>query len=215
MWRRKTILGILAGVTALATSGCGQLFAVFAAPRHPKKTVKAEYNLEAGRLVIVPYAGTDTLFTYPEAPLEISRDLVNELLRNLKPHIKEIVHPAEVARWQESNLEWPSMALEDIAKTFQADTLLYVELEQYSMVEEQSANLLRGHVKAHVQVVKAGASHNPVYETTVETIFPEDQPIGVMDVSNRQIRVGTTLLFSKAVACKFYDHETAVQGGKP
>lgn len=211
---RVAILLLALGV---AVSGCqlpGQLFAFFFAPRHPKKTVKAEYKLASDRLVIVPYAGTDILFTYPAVPLEVSHDILNEIYLNLRPRVKAAVRPVDVVRWQESNLEWPNMALEDIAKTFQADTVLYVELERYTMLEERSANLFRGRVRARVQVVKAEAKRNPVYETIVETVFPEDRPVGVLEVSERKIRAAVTRIFARDVVRKFHDHEVEDRGGR-
>jgi hypothetical protein len=215
---RTAMLVLTACATALAASGCqipGQFFAWAAAPRHPMETVPAEYELEADRLVIVPYAGTDVLFSYPTAPLEISHGLVNEIVRNLKPRIHSIEHPVQVVRWQESNLEWPNMALADIAKAFRADTLLYVELERYTMIEERSANLFRGRIKARIQVVKADAERNPVYETVVETVFPEDRPVGVLEISERKIRAGVTMMFARDAVRKFYGHEIEVKGGRP
>jgi len=214
MRRRIGILVALAVLTAGGAGGCHTLFAWAFAERHPKQSIKAEYNLEAERLVIVPYAGTDILFNDPTASVEISYAVMNEICRNLRGRLKMIVPPVEVTRWQESNLEWPNMTLPDIAKAFRCDTLLYVELEQYTMTEERSANLLRGHAKARVQVVKADSPRNPVYETTVETTFPEDRPVGVQEISERLIRQYTNAVFARAVARKFYDHEIEVKGGK-
>jgi hypothetical protein len=207
------VLGLLVAVVA---GGCyaGHLFVALTKPEE-KKTIKAEYPLEAEKLAIVVYAGTDVLFTYPAVPLEISRDLVNEILKNLRPKIKQIVHPVEVVRWQESNLDWTNMSPLDIAKTFKVDTLLYVEIEQYTTVEERSSNLFRGHIRANVQVVKVGAENNPVFKTKtpMDVLFPEDRPVGVVDAES-QIRVGTGLLFAQKLINKFYDREIVVKAGK-
>jgi hypothetical protein len=43
---------------------------------------------------------------------------------------------------------------------------------------------------------------------------PEDRPVGVLEISERQIRMATTVMFSRAVMRKFYDHEVEVKGGK-
>jgi len=220
-WRRLfaraagAALVLMGLVAAGSSTGCQWLFAWAVAPRHPTQTVKAEYNLEAERLVIVPYVGTDTLFTYPAAPLEVSGELVSAIARDLKGRVKTIVHPVEVVRWQESTLEWPTMSLERIAEEFQADTLLYVELGRYTMVEERSANLFRGRAKARIEVVKVGAEHNPVYDAVVEVIFPEDQPVGVLETSERVIRQGTNILLARDILRKFHDHKIEVKGGEP
>ena len=203
---------VLAGLTA---GGCalGNLYAWMFAPRHPKETIKAAYPLESDRLVIVVYAGSDILFSDPTMPVEISRDLVNEILRTLPDKVKAIVHPVEVMRWQESNLEWPNMPLVEIAKTFKADTLLYLEIERYTLLEEQSANLLRGRVRAHLQVVKVGADRNPAFDTPIETVWPEDDPVGEEERSVQVVRNCTNFVFSHDVINKFHDYEVEVKGG--
>jgi hypothetical protein len=215
-WRLKGLVALI-GLAAMASAGCnlGNLFAWAFAPRHPKETIKAEYPLKAERLVIVPYARTDILFEDPTAPVEIGCGLANEIGRSLGPTcVKTIVHPVEVGRWQESNVEWPNMSLTDIAKAFRADLLLYVELEHYSMIEEKSANLYRGRIRARVQVVQPAAERNPVYEATVETAFPEERQLG-LGASLQVIRAGTVRKFAQDVVNKFHDFEREVVGGRP
>jgi hypothetical protein len=184
-------------------------------PQRVKEEVEAEHLLQADRLAIVIYAGNDVLFTYPTVPIEISSELVYEITRHMKDRIGSFVHPAEVVRWQESTLEWPTLSLVEVGRRFGADTVLYVELVRYTLVEEKSANLFRGRVKSRVHVLKAEAERNPVYETTVEVTFPEDQPIGVLGTSERRMRQGTNKIFAQELARKFYDHEIEVKGEGP
>ena len=210
---RRAVLAVLAA-SALGACGCHWFASWLIAPRHPKETIKAEYALKAERLVIVTYAGTEILFNDPTAPVEVSYGITNEILRSLAGTVKTIVRPEQVVHWQESTLEWPNMALPDIAKTFQADTILYVELERYTLMEDRSANLYRGRIRARIQVAEAAATRNPVYETTIETLFPEDSPVGVLETSDRTIRTGTNIFFARAVVNKFRDHEVEVKGGR-
>jgi len=211
--RNAALAGLLA-LIALGACGCHWLYVWMAAPRHPKETIKAEYALKAERLVIVTYAGAEILFNDATAPLEVSYDVTNEILRSLSQSVKTIIRPEQVVHWQESTLEWPNMSLVDIAKTFKADTILYVELERYTLMEDRSANLFRGRVRARVQVAETAAPRNPVFETTIETMFPEDRPVGVLETSERTIRTGTNLFFARAVVDKFRDHEVEVKGGR-
>ncbi len=217
--RRRSIGWAAAAVVALglASAGCyaPHFFVWLFKPDKIMTPVKEEYHLEAERLVILPYAGTDILFTYPAVPLEISQELVYAIVRNLGGRVKTIVHPVEVVRWQESTLEWPNMSLERIAKVFQADTLLYVELDPSAVVGEGAANLFRGRVKARLEVVKVGAEHNPVYDATVETTYPEDVPVGILGTTERVIRQYTNFHFARDVIRKFYDHKVEVKGGRP
>ena len=206
---------VVLGAVLASSAGCyvPHFLVWLLGPREITKTVKSEYDLKAERLIIVCYAGTDILFAYPTVPLEISQELVYAIARDLDDRVKTIVHPVEVVRWQEGTLEWPNMSLDQIAREFQADALLYVELERYTMVEEGSANLFRGRAKARIQVVRPDAEANPVYETTVEVTFPEERPVGVLETSERVMRRGTNLLFARDVIRKFYDHKVEVRGG--
>jgi hypothetical protein len=210
---RLFVLPVLVGLMALSACGCQWLTAYFMADRHPKKEVKAEYELTAEKLVIIPYAGTEILFSDSTLTVEIAFNMVNEIVRNLGPKkVMTIVHPAEVNRWQESTLEWPNMSLTDMAKAFGADTVLYVELEHYSTVEEHSANLYRGRVSARIQVARLSAPQNPVYTTTVETVYPEDMPVGMTGTTEGAVRRVTNIVFANQVIQKFYNHQVEIRG---
>jgi hypothetical protein len=213
-WQMTAVVA-LAGLLAVGTAGCHWLFAWAFAERHPTKVIKAEYALAAERLVVVPYAGTETLFNHRTAPLAVSADIAAYAMANLKDRVKSVVHPLAVIQWQEQNVEWPNMTLEEIGKAFQADVVLYVEIETYSLLEEGSANLYRGHVRARVQVAKMGAPHNPVYETTVEVLFPPDHPIGITGTSAAVISQNTDAQFAQEVVGKFYDRTVEDKGGTP
>jgi hypothetical protein len=211
----RGVVLVLVAVGAAGACGCHlpHFFVWLFADRHPTVKVEAEYELEAERLVIIPYAGTDILFTYSEVPVEIAADLINQIRGHIPGRVKTIIHPVEVNRWQESNLDWPNYSLKDIARTFAADTVLYVELERYSLFDERSANLYHGRVRARLQVAKAEAARNPVWEDTIEVTFPPDRPIGVLDTTERRMRQGTNLQFAIEVIRKFYDHEVEAKGG--
>jgi hypothetical protein len=212
-WMRRAVPVLLGLLVAAVAGGCylGHLLVAVTKPDE-RKEIKAEYNLEADTLAIVCYCGTDILFMNPTVPIEVSNDLVSEVLTHLKPKVRQIINPVKVVQWQDSNLDWTNMSTVDIAKAFEADTLLYVELEQYSTVEERSANLFRGHIRATVQVVKPGAAVNPVYRAPIEVSFPEGRPVGVVE-GEAQIRRGTSVVFARTIMKKFYDREVIIKGG--
>jgi hypothetical protein len=213
-WRLAMLATMLA-LTGLGACGCHWLTAYFMEERHPKKLVKAEYNLTAQKLLIVPYVSTEILFNDSTIPLDISSKLAMQIQQHLRSErIKSIVHPVEVNKWQESNVEWQNMKVMDMAKAFGADAVLYVEVEDYSTIEERSANLYRGRVRAHIQVVRPDADHNPVYDGIVETVFPKDQPVSATGTTENRVRMATNEVFAEDVMFRFYDHEVEIVGGK-
>ncbi len=209
----RTALVVLAGLGAGGCWTLGQLYVGLVKPKDMRDIPK-EHDLEAERLLILPYAGTDIRFNYPAVPLEIGLRIGSVISQHLPERVGEVVHPVRVARWQESNLEWLNMTPEEVGREFEADTVLYIEMDQYSMMEEKSANLLRGRAGARIQVVEVGAASNPVYEGTVEVVFPKDRPVNALTISERAVREATNRLFGEAVVNKFRDRRVEVVAGE-
>jgi hypothetical protein len=213
---RRSALWALSALLALAASGCylGHFIVALTKPKEYKH-IKAEYYLEAERLAIVPYVGTDIQFRYPTASVEIPNEVVYALGRHLKDKVRTVVPPLAVVQWQESNLEWPNLSLDEIGRRFQADAVLYLELEQYTMLEENSANLLRGRARVRVQVAKAGADRSPVYSGLAEVLFPKDHPVSMLQTSERTMRQSTNRLLGEEIVNKFFDRKVEVVAGEP
>jgi len=215
---RKAALVLIICAMALGSGGClrllGQFYVGLVKPKDYRDIPK-EYDLTATKLVVVPYVPSDIQFEYPELAIEISNNIVYGVAANLKDKVKEIEYPIRVVQWQESNLDWPNLSLEEIGKVFGADTVLYVELERYSVLEENSANLLRGRARGRIEVAKVGAPHNPVYSGVAEVVFPKDYPVNNLTVSERVMRQNTNKLFGDEVANKFHDRRVEVEPGQP
>lgn len=77
------MLGALVAVGAGAGCYVPHFLVWLFKPDQITRSVKAEYDLKAECLVIVPYAGTDILFTYPTVPIEVSQELVYAIVRDL------------------------------------------------------------------------------------------------------------------------------------
>lgn len=213
---RKTALWIILVALAATATGCHLPHLIAYLAKDEYKDIPAEHKLEAEKLVIVPYVTTDVQFEHPALPVSLSQDIIAAMTAEgvpLPSRVHLIEHPVAVVRWQESNLEWPAMSLADIGRRFKADTVLYVEVLRYSLIEERSANLLRGRASARVQVVKPAEGDRPVYETTVEAVYPENRPVGVLETSERVIRHATNVTLAENIVNKFYDRRVKVTGG--
>jgi len=214
---RHTLAALLLAVAACAAGGCGlpNLLVYPFAEREATRQVAHEYHLTAERLLILPFAGHDVLFEYPGAPLDISYQVIGQIQRYGDVRVRRVINPQQVALYQQSNLDWPNKLVAQIGREFQADKVLYIELNRYTMMEEGSANLYRGRISAHLQVVDPKAEGRlPLYETDVSVTVPEDQPAGVMDVSEDKLRQAAMFRFAEALVWKFVDHEEKVVKGK-
>ena len=201
-------------VVLACVSGCGlpNLLVYPFAPREAKKQVAREHDLTAERLLILPYAGNDVLFEHPDAGRQISLQVIQQISENLRGRVHRVINPNQVARYQQSTLEWPNMPVADIGREFQADKVLYIELNRFTIMEERSANLYRGRVAARIQVVDVAAPRGQelLYEGHVTIEVPDDRPVGTMEISEATLRQATIYRFAEEVVWKFYDHEEKV-----
>ncbi|MBN2581485.1 MAG: hypothetical protein JXL80_00345 [Planctomycetes bacterium] len=208
---RFVVLASLLVVVALGLCGCGlaHLFAYPFASREGTVHVKGDYDLRADALLIFPYLGSEIQLEYPNAGLEISSFIYQELYANLKGRVRGVVNPQQVVRYQQTDLDWQNKSIQEIGREFGADKVLYIEVNRLTLMEEHSANLYRGRVKAHLQVVDVGSTTGEglLYESDVSVVVPKDNPLGTMQISSARIMTETLTQFAKETVWKFYDHE--------
>ena len=213
---RRYMLLLLLPVLACC-SGCGvpNLFSYFLADREPKKSVAKEYDLRAEALLILPYSGPEILFEHPGANLIISNFIRQQLEVHLSSRVRVGVNPMQVIRYQQTDLDWENKTVQEIGREFGADKVLYIEIRRLTLMEERSANLYRGRVKAHLQVVdvNADAADAELYSGDVSVIFPKDNPLGTSQVSRADMEQQTLHRLAVETVWKFYDHKE-LRGGE-
>src|SRR5439155_23932072 len=80
--------------------------------------------------------------------IRVDRELGNILARNLQNHFKEakekvqIVSPRKVEKFKDDHPDWQAIQLADLGREFSADIVIFLEIEQISLYERNSANLL-------------------------------------------------------------------------
>lgn len=208
---RRCLLAALLPAVVACVSGCGiaNLLVYPFAPREAKKDVKREHDLTAERLLILPFAGHDVLFEHPNAGLQVSYSVVQQISEHLRGRVHRVVNPAQVALYQRSTLDWPNMDVAEIGREFEADKVLYIELSRFTIMEERSANLYRGRVAARIEVIDTAApkGEDILYEGNVAIEVPEDEPIGTLEISEGKLLQATLYRFAEEVVWKFYDHQ--------
>jgi hypothetical protein len=215
VWRSSgTAWALLAVVVTVATAGLGgcgvgHLFLWPFAEREGLVRVKGEHDLRADVLLIFPYMGSDIQLEHPGAGLEISNYLFQEIYANLKGRVHGVVNPQQVIRYQQTNLDWQNKSIRDIGREFGADKVLYIEVNRLTLMEEHSANLYRGRLKAHMQVVDVAATGGDgvLYESSISVVVPKDNPLGTTQISGSRILAETLAQFARQATWKFYDHD--------
>ncbi len=207
---------LLAALGLLGGCGIPEAIVYPWAPREAVKDAKAEYDLTADRLLILPYLGTDAQFEFQGADLLITDRLLREIREHLRGRVHHVVNPAEVIRYQQSNLEWINTPVQQIGHEFKVDKVLYVEISRLTLLEENSINLYRGRIVASIQVVDVNsAAVSPVvYQADVVAEVPDkdEPPTSTDDFSRDAVQRATAVRFAENVIKKFYDHQEKMIG---
>ncbi len=213
-YQNCALLLLLAVLTLCSGCGVPNLFAYFLADRDPKKSVDKEHDLRAEVLLILPYSGPQIRLEHPGANLAISNFIIQQIAEHLRGRVSGVVSPVQVIRYQQTDLDWENRSVQEIGRQFGADKVLYIEIRRLTLLEERSANLYRGRVKAHLQVIDVGAglTDAELYEGDVSVIFPQDNPLATSQISRAAMQQQVLHRFAVETVWKFHDHKEPMRG---
>ena len=201
---RRTFLALAAGVMGgVAITGCGAdggAMAYFLTPEQRIEPTFAHLALKkddkkpAPRVVIVPWSVE--LETRSEF-INVDRQLAETLGRDLKELAKsaeekiDIVSARKVEEFKNANPSWRQMELAEIGRKFDADHLIYLEINQMSLYEPRSNNMLmRGQANITLTLVDVKNPDELSKHETLSCIHPSDAPgpVPIEDMQPFQFR---------------------------
>ncbi|MBN2377998.1 MAG: hypothetical protein JXD22_16490 [Sedimentisphaerales bacterium] len=212
---KKTNTFLIIGLSAmlLFLSGCNLLtYPAYILFGQTHQSVKAEYRGLTGKKIAIIVAGQPAIeFDQPYARMDLA--LVSA--QSISDHIKNVTFADQdqIDRFQRESLDWYSVSISEIARKFDAEVVLYIDLIQFTTAEIDSINLLRGRIWAQVSVYDMSETKpdSPKYETEVQVIYPEEMPLPISDSTSIAVRQNTLLMFADELARKFYDHKKEIR----
>lgn len=205
--------GMLGGAMLCSLPGCS-LGVMFGKMLTGDPMIPAEFksrtrvDLAKGKVTVLVVCTTPSSVESDLATLKY--DLIDGVARRMKLNGVKVINPDLVASWIDEHGDVGSKP-SDLARDFDADYIVHIDVEAFGLREPNSPKLLRGKSSGFVRVFKveeAGTqrlAHN-VYSNEFTSTFPTHQPI------SEQGR--TALTFQKdyvdrvcdQLAEKFYDH---------
>ncbi len=170
--------------------------------------VNAQYKGLEGKHTAIMISGHPGLaFEYPYIMSNLA--LASQKMISANVELCSFVNQNEIESFQRMNPQWIGLHMQQLGKQFDAQRIIYVEIVQLSMREEQSVNLLRGHLITDIKVydLESGNQEEAVLETEVEAIFPERAPEFMSDSAEHRIKEKLVMLFADKLSKKFYDHK--------
>jgi hypothetical protein len=193
--------------------GCNWLeFPFFVLFGKTHENVKAEYTDLKGKRIAVVIAGLPAIdFEDPYARMDLalaSAELIRQKVKEV-----QFVEQEKIERFQQENLGWISMPMREIGKKFGADRILYIELMQFTTVEPESVNLVRGRIWSQVSIyeVDSPQPNVPAYETEIQVVYPEQGPLPMSDTALIAARQQIIILYAQELSRKFHDHKRKIR----
>lgn len=186
--RRAAVSLVLMSAGLLTLAGCDpRTLVYFLQPNEPMiAPPESAPSLVGKRVVVVTHASAGAQGELPS----LERDLAREFSRRLQTKIKKIdmVPQQKVWDWVDGHTNWTNPA--EIARAFEADYVIFLEIESFKSKEAGDLNVLHGSARVHIQVVGLSYPKNSrgraltdqpkeeetVYDDYMETEFPKRGP---------------------------------------
>lgn len=176
--------------------------------------VLAEYDgLKDQRVAVLVAADEFTYFDYPNSTRRLRQAVTTRLTADIEGY--KPVDPDQLETFQNNNPHWTTWTYGELLKRLDVDRIVYVDLSEYTTHQSGDPYTWRGVVVANVGVASTDApnTNNLVYRQQIKVIYPEDDPVGVVDSDDETIELGMLNIFATAVSWKFTDHEEVVRSG--
>jgi hypothetical protein len=215
---RLALVALLAAGSLLASSGCDpRTLAYFLQPFDPSIAPDCETSFQGKKVVILCRAVSDSMGEYSS----LERDLSREVASILRKKVKKItvVDPDKVATWIEAHPKETDPA--EVARDFDADIVVFLEVEQFQTQNPGDLNMLHGEARIHIKAYEMDYPKNSkdkpikdqpkeaheVYDSFSEPSFPDRGPIPIDSGSSKsKFRITFVKVVAKDVSWHFIEH---------
>jgi hypothetical protein len=205
MWRGVGLLVALvtSAMSLMATSGCN----VMATAMYVIQGTNAHADfdgLKGKRVAVVCRPVTSLHFR----DSSVSRDLAKQVSAQLQKNVKNVkmIDQREVIEWADENT-WDEYY--EIGKALNADMVIGLDLEEFSLLQGQT--LYQGKANLKVIVYDVAKGREPVFERNLpQAVYPPNSAIPSSEKPESHFRRQFVEYLSRQVSQYFYDHDASV-----
>ena len=136
---------------------------------------------------------------------KIDRELSFYVAHRLKSHTIIVIDPDQVNAWIEANPDWDKP--DELGEAAGADYVVYIELDAFSLYEENSSNLYRGRTNGMVTVFKMeNGEGEEIYTKDLDSKYPIHTPVATSDKSFYDFKALYMSRLSEEIGRLFYEH---------
>lgn len=136
---------------------------------------------------------------------KIDRELSFYVSHRLQSHKILVINPEEVNAWVEQNPDWEKA--DELGEAAGAKYVVYIELDEFSLYEENSSNLYRGRTKGMVSVYEMEDGEGEViYTKDLDSKYPIHTPVATSEKSFYDFKSLYMSRLSEEIGRLFYEH---------
>ncbi len=199
----------MSGTMLAAAPGCqiiGALAGSFEATG--SHDVEAEYTgLEGKSFVVVVKAGQLIQADYPEVVIRLTNDISARLAQF--SNASGFVPGPAVVEYLYNHPRWVAQPLDEVAKQFGVQRVVYVELTEYRLQDPGNAYIWQGVGGALVAVVEADGvtPEEFIYRKQIRITYPDKPNYGPNDLPRAAVNTEMTRRLVDRASWLFYKHE--------
>jgi hypothetical protein len=168
------------------------------------QNVPAEFTGLRGKKVAVVCRPLDSQYSNDAVAKDLARAVGAQLQENVRR--VQVVKQRDVEKWMDENT-WEEYV--EIGKSLDADLVLGIDLEDFSLDQGQTLYQGRAVLKIAVYDVKTGTEH--VWEKNLpQTLYPPTSAIPSTDKPRAEFRRQFVSVLAGKIARHFYDHDSTV-----
>ncbi|MEZ6133236.1 MAG: hypothetical protein R3C59_31600 [Planctomycetaceae bacterium] len=149
-----------------------------------EKETKKSFTDRDVRVAVVAFAPDDLTKFHDN----IDQMLSVRLSALLYKHKIEVINPDAINAWMVNNPDWDSPT--EIGADFDVNFVVYVDISEFSLYEQDSTSLFRGRCEAIVSVyeMETDGDGRRIFTKNVNSVFPIQIPRSASDISYETFR---------------------------
>ena len=166
--------------------------------------IPAEYDGLCGkRVVVVCRPVTASLYSHPGVAKDVSR----HISRLFREHISkiEVIDQRKAAEWID-NHTWEEYV--EIGEALEADVVVGIDLEQFSIYEGQT--LYQGKAECGIHVYDCRTGEEVFEKRPPQALYPPNHAIPTSEMQESQFRQRFVRILAEQIARHFYGHDPHV-----
>ena len=204
---RSAVLAFLF-FAAMFAGGCNISRSLFYQTAPTKEKVEPEYaGLVGKKAVVYVWAPPEVLWDYPHIRVDLGALLGSYLRDSVKGvQVEDAMRVETFLRGQTSTNPDPT----EIGRQFHADVVIQVSVYKFSLRDPGMSQFYRGRLSSSIVVHERGAKDEPAKRVPlkdVNTVVPEEGPLGYHNVPAEQVRDMTYRAFTQTAGRKFHEWE--------